>query len=79
MKRIILATGSHWFYDRASLKGWNGEPLNLVGMLDAEKNLIPFKNLPQSQYARLVLELNPPKRSATKKEKACPKKRSSCR
>jgi len=74
MKRIILATGSHWFYDRGSLKGWNGEPLNLVGMLDEEKNLIPFKNLPQSQYARLVLELDPPKRPIIKKVKKCHKK-----
>jgi len=68
MKRVILATGRHWFYSKEAIKeGSNVGPYNLVGVLDPKDELLTFDTLPQSQQCRLVLEIGPRKRSTKKK------------
>lgn len=68
MKKVILATGKHWFFNRRALEeGSNVGPYNLVGVLGPEGELQTFNTLPQSQQCRLILEIGPRKKSTKKK------------
>lgn len=65
-KRYVLAKGKNWFY-----KDGRSNRYNLIGMLDDKNQLLPFEDLPQSQYCRLVLEVvrKPPTKKKAKNDK----------